>query len=137
MGDLMAGCSPGLVITEPVRPSASPEPRCSLRFALPKQKTLVLYPGRANEALKLKGFHEILPGLGAFGVAPDENGNAQGLETLSQSLDDVLGHLGNVFASGEQKEDSVVRKFRTTAADGKTTKRSSTTSMPSSRSASA
>jgi len=41
-GDLMAGCSPGLVITEPVRPSASPQPRCSLRFALPKQKTLLL-----------------------------------------------------------------------------------------------
>ncbi len=31
----------------------------------------------------------------------------------------VSEHLGNVFASGEQKEDSVIRKFRTTAADGK------------------
>ena len=37
---LLAGCSPGFVITEPVRPSASPQPRCSLRFALPRQKTL-------------------------------------------------------------------------------------------------
>jgi len=31
----------------------------------------------------------------------------------------VSEHLGNVFASGEQKEDSVIRKLRTTAADGK------------------
>jgi len=31
----MAGCSPGLAITEPVRPWAPPSPRCSLRFALP------------------------------------------------------------------------------------------------------
>ena len=31
----------------------------------------------------------------------------------------VSEHLGNLFASGEQKEDAVIRKFRTTAADGK------------------
>jgi len=31
----------------------------------------------------------------------------------------VSEHLGNVFASGEQEEDSVIRKLRTTAADGK------------------
>jgi predicted component of viral defense system (DUF524 family) len=48
------------------------------------QGAYVLYPGRANAAVKLKGFHEILPGLGAFGVAPDENGVAQGLESLTQ-----------------------------------------------------
>ncbi len=41
------------------------------------QGAYVLYPWRANAAVKLKGFHEILPGLGAFGVAPDENGVAQ------------------------------------------------------------
>lgn len=28
------------------------------------QGAYVLYPGRANAAVKLKGFHEILPGLG-------------------------------------------------------------------------
>ena len=39
-GDLMAGCSPVLAITEPVRSSTPPQPRCSLRFTLPKQKTL-------------------------------------------------------------------------------------------------
>ena len=31
----------------------------------------------------------------------------------------VSEHLGNIFASGELKEDSVIRKLRNTAADGK------------------
>src|ERR1700727_894541 len=31
----------------------------------------------------------------------------------------VNEHLGNIFASEELHEDSVIRKFRTTAADGK------------------
>jgi len=31
----------------------------------------------------------------------------------------VSEHLRNIFESGEQREDSVIRKFRTTAADGK------------------
>lgn len=31
----------------------------------------------------------------------------------------ISEHIGNIFKEGELKEDSVVRKFRTTAADGK------------------
>ena len=82
------------------------------------QGAYVLYPGCANAAVKLKGFHEILPGLGAFGVAPDENGAAQGLEALEKFLDEVLAQLGNrttaqervsyhVFESYLLKEDPV------------------------------
>ncbi len=66
------------------------------------QGAYVLYPGRANAAVKLKGFHEILPGLGAFGVAPDENGAAQGLESLEKFLDEVLAHLGNRTTAQER-----------------------------------
>jgi predicted component of viral defense system (DUF524 family) len=66
------------------------------------QGAYVLYPGRANEADKLKGFHEILPGLGAFGVAPDENGAAQGMEALEKFLDEVLVHLGNRTTAQER-----------------------------------
>jgi len=75
------------------------------------QGAYVLYPGRANEAEKLKGFHEILPGLGAFGVAPDENGNAQGLETLSQFLDEVLAHLGNRTTAQERVSYHVAESY--------------------------
>jgi len=75
------------------------------------QGAYVLYPGRANEAVKLTGFHEILPGLGAFGVAPDENGNAQGLETLSQFLDEVLAHLGNRTTAQERVSYHVAESY--------------------------
>ena len=52
----------------------------------------LFYPRRANAEVKLIGFNEILPGL-AFGVAPDENGVAQSLESLEKFLDEVLSHL--------------------------------------------
>jgi predicted component of viral defense system (DUF524 family) len=66
------------------------------------QGAYVLYPGRANKEVKLKGFHEILPGLGAFGVAPNENGDAQGFEAIEKFLDEVIEHLGNQTTSQER-----------------------------------
>jgi hypothetical protein len=41
------------------------------------------------------GFHEIIPGLGAFAIAPDENGQPQGLDHLASFLDEVLTNLCN------------------------------------------
>lgn len=75
------------------------------------QGAYVLYPGRANAAVKLKGFHEILPGLGAFGVAPDENGVAQGLESLEKFLDEVLSHLGNRTTAQERVSYHVAESY--------------------------
>ncbi len=75
------------------------------------QGAYVLYPGRANIAVKLKGFHEILPGLGAFGVAPDENGNAQGLESLEKFLDEVLTHLGKRTTAQERVSYHVAESY--------------------------
>ncbi len=76
------------------------------------QGAYVLYPGRANAAVKLKGFHEILPGLGAFGVAPDENGVAQGLESLTQFLDEMLAHLGNRTTAQERVSYHVAESYK-------------------------
>lgn len=76
------------------------------------QGAYVLYPGRANEAVKLKGFHEILPGLGAFGVAPDENGVAQGLESLEKFLDEVLAHLSNRTTAQERVTYHVAESYK-------------------------
>lgn len=75
------------------------------------QGAYVLYPGRANAAVKLKGFHEILPGLGAFGVAPDETGAAQGLESLEKFLDEVLAHLGNRTTAQERVSYHVAESY--------------------------
>ncbi len=65
------------------------------------QGAYVLYPGRSKPDL-FTGFHEILPGLGAFGIAPDENGVALGLGALEGFLDKVLAHLGNRTTSQER-----------------------------------
>ena len=75
------------------------------------QGAYVLYPGKANAAVKLKGFHEILPGLGAFGVAPDENGMPQGLEALEKFLDEVLAHLGNRTTAQERVSYHVAESY--------------------------
>ena len=75
------------------------------------QGAYVLYPGRANAAVKLKGFHEILPGLGAFGVAPDQNGVAQGLESLECFLDEVLNHLGNRTTALERMSYHIAESY--------------------------
>jgi hypothetical protein len=66
------------------------------------QGAYVLYPGRATAPVKFRGFHEIIPGLGAFGVAPDENGAAQGLDALEQFLDEALKHLCNRTTAQER-----------------------------------
>lgn len=75
------------------------------------QGAYVLYPGRTNASDKLKGFHEILPGLGAFGVAPDENGTAQGIDALENFLDEVLAHLGNRTTAQERMSYHVAETY--------------------------
>jgi predicted component of viral defense system (DUF524 family) len=75
------------------------------------QGAYVLYPGRATQAVKLSGFHEILPGLGAFGVTPDEDGQALGLETLAHFLDEVLIHLGNRTTAQERVSYHVAESY--------------------------
>jgi hypothetical protein len=66
------------------------------------QGAYVLYPGRMSAPAKFRGFHEILPGLGAFAITPDENGAAQGLEPLEAFLDEVLAHLCNRTTAQER-----------------------------------
>ena len=51
----------------------------------------VLYPGDIDQ--KLKGFHEVLPGLGAFPIKPSENSDET--KYLKSFLKDVLNHFLN------------------------------------------
>ena len=75
------------------------------------QGAYVLYPGRPSAGVPLQGFHEILPGLGAFGVAPDENGVAQGLGSLEKFLDEVLAHLANRTTAQERVSFHVAESY--------------------------
>jgi predicted component of viral defense system (DUF524 family) len=60
----------------------------------------VLYPGSGGK--KFPAFHEILPGLGAFAIRPDANGNAEGLSALGEFLNEVLDHLANRTTARER-----------------------------------
>ena len=62
----------------------------------------VLYPGNPGDGQRFQGFHEVLPGLGAFAVRPDKDGRPEGIGPLSEFLDSVVDHLANRTTSRER-----------------------------------
>jgi len=86
----------------------------------------ILYPGNDNDraqqwhpgnpkALEQNikfGFHEILPGLGAFAITPDAAGRAKGVDQVSEFLDAVLDHLCNRATQREQRTYHVYETIR-------------------------
>lgn len=79
------------------------------------QGAFILYPGRSDQPTRFSGFHEILPGLGAFGVSPDESGNAQGMDDLSSFLHESLAHLCNRATSRERANYHLSRSYASNA----------------------
>ena len=53
----------------------------------------VIYPGDSHASARFQGFHEILPGLGAFAIKPGPDGQGLGLQQLSRFLDEVIDHV--------------------------------------------
>jgi len=65
----------------------------------------VLYPGGAADGKRYEeftGFHEVLPGLGAFAIRPRSDGTAEGMDTLRQFLNEVIKHLANRTTARER-----------------------------------
>lgn len=62
----------------------------------------VLYPGGDGDGQRFEGYHEVLPGLGAFAVYPDSEGEAKGTAKLSEFLDRVIEHLANRLTARER-----------------------------------
>lgn len=60
----------------------------------------VLYPGTLNEDSPFRGFHEIIPGVGAFSLRP--NNEAQASENIKQFIDKVILNLEDVLSQREQ-----------------------------------
>lgn len=75
------------------------------------QGAYVLYPGRAIPPVKFRGFHEIVPGLGAFAIAPDEDGAARGMDALEAFLDEALTHLSNRTTAQERVSFHVAEAY--------------------------
>ena len=65
----------------------------------------VLYPGDTGKALR--GFHEVLPGLGAFALRP-----GGGTGALAAFLGDVVAHVCNRASAREAQSFSVLQTYR-------------------------
>ena len=62
----------------------------------------VLYPGEPGDGQKYQGFHEVLPGLGAFAIRPNKEGKPEGIHALADFLDQVIEHLANRTTARER-----------------------------------
>lgn len=58
----------------------------------------ILYPG--TQSYERRGFHEIIPGLGAFPVSPSNNGD--GLDAVADFIEEVVKHFANRASQREQ-----------------------------------
>lgn len=70
----------------------------------------ILYPGENAAAYTREGFHEILPGLGAFAMNPANE--EQDAAALSDFLKKVAEHLINRTSQREQKAGETYRIFK-------------------------
>jgi predicted component of viral defense system (DUF524 family) len=75
------------------------------------QGAYILYPGRAVKPMRFSGFHEILPGLGAFGVSPDESGKAHGMDELTIFLEEAIAHLCHRATARERSGFHLARSY--------------------------
>lgn len=74
----------------------------------------VLYPGNAGDGQRFDefvGFHEVLPGLGAFAIRPRLDGTAEGLDSLRQFLDHVIEHLSNRTTARERASFHIAESY--------------------------
>jgi len=74
----------------------------------------VLYPGNGGDGRRFEeftGFHEVLPGLGAFAIRPRLDGTAEGLDDLRHFLDDVIEHLANRTTARERASFHVAESY--------------------------
>jgi predicted component of viral defense system (DUF524 family) len=60
----------------------------------------ILYPGTSDEAPPYRGFHEIIPGVGAFSVRP--NNETEASTNIKNFIDQVIENLEDVLSQREQ-----------------------------------
>ncbi|WP_395138128.1 hypothetical protein [Armatimonas sp.] len=75
----------------------------------------VLYPGKPSESSnkQFEGFHEVLPGLGAFAISPDKDGKPKGIPALSEFLDKIIEHLAHRTTARERTTYHVREAYHT------------------------
>jgi predicted component of viral defense system (DUF524 family) len=72
----------------------------------------ILYPGTLNENPPYRGFHEIIPGVGAFSVRPNNEGEAS--ENIKLFIDKVIENLEDVLSQRERMARSAKKVYTET-----------------------
>ncbi len=72
----------------------------------------ILYPGTLNENPPYRGFHEIIPGVGAFSVRPNNEGEAS--ENIKLFIDKVIENLEDVLSQRERMARSSKKVYTET-----------------------
>lgn len=67
----------------------------------------IIYPGTENQ-VPLRGFHEIIPGLGAFSIFPSKEEKENGIRSLSEFIDKVIENFKN---SASQQKKSAAKAY--------------------------
>jgi predicted component of viral defense system (DUF524 family) len=73
----------------------------------------ILYPGAKEKPFR--GFHEIIPGLGAFSINPSNNKFE--INELSKFIDSIIDHLLDRTSQREQLSDETYKIFREPKSD--------------------
>jgi len=73
----------------------------------------ILYPGAKEKPFR--GFHEIIPGLGAFSVNPSTNKSE--ITELSKFIDSIIEHLLDRTSQREQLSDETFKIFKEPKSD--------------------
>jgi len=73
----------------------------------------ILYPGAKEKPFR--GFHEIIPGLGAFSVNPSSNKSE--ITELSKFIDSIIDHLLDRTSQREQLSDETFKIFKEPKSD--------------------
>lgn len=69
----------------------------------------ILYPGNTESETNFNGFHEIIPGIGAFALRPNNEGIAS--KNIEQFIDKVIANLEDVLSQRERMAKSAGRVY--------------------------
>jgi predicted component of viral defense system (DUF524 family) len=69
----------------------------------------ILYPGE-DLTYKPKGFHEVIPGLGAFAIRPSRTNN--GTDELKKFLNDIVQHFQNRISQREKMSFKIYETYK-------------------------